>query len=473
MSQLEGAAAGRRRSVARSLAPCAPRQLLEEEVLEEQVLEEDRASESVPGGGGDDLRLLAGPSAASGPETFASHLGRLGDRPSARGRGRRSGLTEEIARSGLRGRGGGGFPLAQKMSAVAAARGRPVIVANGTEGEPESAKDRVLMAHRPHLVLDGVVLAAEILGADVAHICIGQRAREAISAMEGAISERKGRDLGDISVRVEVVPDLFVGGEETALVSRLGRGSGKPRLSPPYVAQSGLGRRPTLVSNVETLGHLALIARHGGGWFASVGDPEEPGTRLVTMAGAMGRPGVREVATDASMDDLLNQSQLAPRTQAVLVGGYFGTWVHRGSVEGSTFSRRGLAHLGAGPGAGVIYGLAHSVCGVAETARIVTWLASQSSGQCGPCVHGLGALADGMTALARPGGANVSLLRRLARWSSDVEGRGACSHPDGVVHLVRSALAAFADEIGRHIDGACQGDRSPLAPIGAGFGGFG
>jgi NADH:ubiquinone oxidoreductase subunit F (NADH-binding) len=136
---------------------------------------------------------------------------------------------------------------------------------------------------------------------------------------------------------------------------------------------------------------------------------------------------------------------------AALVGGFFGTWVPA-SGFGLAFSRAGLAEVGASPGAGVVIVVPEGACGLAETARIMAWYAAETAGQCGPCVFGLGAMAGEMAALSH-GPVPAEGLQRLRRWAAQVEGRGACKHPDGSVRLLRSALAAFPEDVEAHLGG--------------------
>ena len=176
---------------------------------------------------------------------------------------RRQALIDEVERSGLTGRGGAAFPTARKLAAVAAGHA-PVVVANGTEGEPASAKDKVLLARSPHLVLDGAVLAAAIAGARQAVIVVHPSVREII---DEAVAERRHAGIDHVRIDVVTGADRFVGGEASAVVHWIEKGVPTPTRTPPRLSERGLGGQPTLVQNVETLAHLALIARYGAAWF--------------------------------------------------------------------------------------------------------------------------------------------------------------------------------------------------------------
>jgi NADH:ubiquinone oxidoreductase subunit F (NADH-binding) len=397
-----------------------------------------------------------------GPADLIEHTARYGPPPARLSRLRREALIAEVDRAGLTGRGGAGFPTARKLAAVAAGHG-PVVVANGTEGEPASVKDRVLMARSPHLVLDGAVLAAELTGSGRAVIVVHRDVRE---IMDEAAAERAGAGLDRARPEIRTAADGFVAGQASAVVRWVQRGVAAPTATPPRLAQHGLRGAPTLVQNVETLAHLALIARYGAAWFRSAGTPAEPGTMLVTVLGAVREPDVFEVGTGTAVGRLLELAGGASAPpQALLLGGYFGAWVDAARASGRPFSSAGLADLGAGPGAGLVAVLPAGTCGLAETARVVRYLAGESAGQCGPCQFGLPAIADQVERLADRRGADPWLLRR---WLGQVDGRGGCAHPDGVVRLVRSALRTFGVELEWHGTGRCSGGPADVLPVRSG-----
>jgi NADH:ubiquinone oxidoreductase subunit F (NADH-binding) len=245
----------------------------------------------------------------------------------------------------------------------------------------------------------------------------------------------------------------FVAGEASAVVHWVERGIPVPTKRRPY--ERGLGGRPTLVQNVETLAHLALIARYGASWFRAAGTPEEPGSMLVTVLGAVREPCVHEVGIGTEISEILRLAGGASAPlQALLLGGYFGTWVSAAAAADRPFSSAGLAPLGVRPGAGLIAALPAVACGLAETARVVRYLADESAGQCGPCLFGLDAIAGQLRRIAEGRSSDLGLLRR---WLGQVDGRGACSHPDGAARLVRSALDVFAPELDQHAQGWCRG----------------
>lgn len=407
-------------------------------------------------------RLLAGLRTDGRPLMLAAHVRRHGALPFDGRRGARAAeLIGMVEQAGLTGRGGAGFPVAAKLAAVRDGRRRPVVVANGVEGEPASAKDKVLLMHAPQLVLDGAVLAARAIGARRVIVAAAQPAAAAV--LSEAIVER--RDHG-VAIRCVLVPDRFVAGEETALVQFLNGGPCLPTFGLPRPSDRGVGGSPTLVQNVETLAHLALIARHGPAWFRAVGTRAEPGSVLVTLSGAVRRPGVYEIPIGTPIADLVHEAGGAARdVQAFLCGGYFGTWIGAEDALQARLADSDLAPLGGALGARAIVALPADACGVAETSRVARYLAAQSAGQCGPCVHGLEAVARDLDRLVRrAASAEEAVLRRRL---GQIPGRGACKHPDGAVRLVSSALAVFKSEFARHFDGrGCRGAGRPVLPTG-------
>ena len=383
------------------------------------------------------------------------------------GRRRPGRLIDIVDASGLTGRGGAGFPTGRKMRSVTSGPGATVVVANGAEGEPASCKDRLLLTRLPHLVLDGITLAAHAVGARAAYLCVHRQETELLNALAGAIAERRTVEADPVPIQLTAIPGRYVASEQSSIVQYLNGGPAKPTFAPPRPHQRGVHGRPTLVNNVETLAHLALIARFGDRWFRGAGLPNAPGTTLVTVSGAVARPGVYEIGlgTPAGQVVMLAGGP-TERPAALLVGGYFGAWLPAEVAWGVPMCHAALKAAGGAMGAGMVIVLPVSSCGLAETARVVRYLADENAGQCGPCMFGLPALADAMADLAYHGGRRRA-LKRVAWLAGLVDGRGACRHPDGAVQLVRSALRAFGADARRHEHrGPCPGvTRAPLLPV--------
>lgn len=415
-----------------------------------------------------ELRLLGAVRPDGRPVGLDEHLARYGP-PPWRARSRRrligarpdttAGLITTLERSGLLGRGGGAFPAARKLRAVAEGRGAGVVVANGTEGEPLSRKDQLLLRLAPHLVLDGAGLAAEAVGAP--RIVVSAH-HTSVPTVERAVAERARRRLDPVEIEVVAAPVAFVAGEESAVVNWIDHGLELPtgRTTRPY--ERGVQRRPTLVHNVETLAHVALIARYGDAWFRSVGTTADPGTSLVTLSGPVAAPGVYEIARDSRLVDLIERAGgVTEPVQAALVGGFHGVFVPEDHLAGLRLGVEAMAVHGGSIGAGVVALVAERACGLKTAATIARYLAGQSAGQCGPCAHGLPAIAGALERLALDAGPEPVGLRR---WLDEVVGRGACRHPDGTATMVHSALATFDDEVRRHAAGSCRSGMPLTAP---------
>jgi NADH:ubiquinone oxidoreductase subunit F (NADH-binding) len=400
------------------------------------------------------------------PLNLAAHLDRYGPLPA----GPADALIAEIERSGLTGRGGGAFPAGRKLRAVAAASGRgrggAVVVANASESEPASSKDTVLLRSAPHLVLDGIALAGATVSAHRAYLCLGERAQPGERALRDAIADRARAGIAGLPADLAATADGYLAGQETALIATLNGAPPLPTLVPPLPAERGVHRRPTLVLNVETLAHIALIARYGARWFRQLGSAAAPGSALVTVSGAVTRPGVYEIPLGARLGDLLDRAGVPEPAQAVLAGGYFGSWLPLPAALQLGISPDGLAPAGATLGPGVLAVLPGSRCGLAETARITGYLASQIASQCGPCTNGMPALAEAMNwiAFGQPGG---DLIRWAQQLTALVAGRGACHLPDGAAGLVASALRVFGADLRAHAAGGpcARASAPPLLPM--------
>jgi len=384
-----------------------------------------------------------------------------------RGRNAAKGLIDLVERSGLTGRGGAGFPTARKLRSVASRSGPAVVIANGAEGEPASVKDRLLLTRAPHLILDGIALAAYAVGANEAFLCVHAQEVDVLATLEDAVAERAEAHLDAVPVQVTGIPGRYVSSEQSALVQYLNGGPGKPTFSPPRPHERGVNGRPTLVNNVETLAHLALIARYGDNWFRSVGLASAPGSTLVTVDGAVATPGVYEIALGTPIGQVMMLAGgPSEPLQALLVGGYFGAWLPAETAWPVPMTHAGLRAAGGALGAGIIIALPATSCALAETARVVSYLAEETAAQCGPCMFGLPALADALIDLAYEGGRGRA-IDQIATLIPLIERRGACRHPDGATQLVVSALTAFAADARRHDQqGPCPGvRRAPLLPV--------
>jgi NADH:ubiquinone oxidoreductase subunit F (NADH-binding)/ferredoxin len=363
------------------------------------------------------------------------------------GRGALLDLVEQVD---LRGRGGAGFPFARKARAALATADRTgeplVVVVNGTEGEPACAKDRMLLARAPHLILDGVGLVAAAFGAEEIIVAVGAGG-PGETAIPRAIAEREREPHGSTFVlpcltRTVCLPERFVSGESSALIRGI---SGQPAVPPARKARAtdggpaGVRGRPTLLSNAETFAQVAIAGRLGPDAYSVVGTPTEPGTLLLTLIRVGLPPLVVEVPAGARLGVVLEACGTPPG-QGLLVGGYHGAWLRAEDAARTAVSRSGLAAAGGTLGAGAVVPLPADTCPIGEVARVAAWLAAQSTGQCGPCRLGLPNAADALAQLAA-GGGGPSALDQARR------------HPDGTARFVLSALTVFAEDLAVHETG--------------------
>ncbi|CAB3772675.1 MULTISPECIES: NADH-ubiquinone oxidoreductase-F iron-sulfur binding region domain-containing protein [Burkholderia] len=372
-------------------------------------------------------------------------------------------IIRELEIAGLQGRGGAGFPAATKWSALANnAASHKVVVANGEEGEPASRKDRWLLTHRPHCVLDGLLLAAQAIGATRAIVYLSHE--ETVHAMRKAIDELMASHLKPaLRVEVHVVKATYVAGEETAVCRAINGGPALPTSRPPRPFEVGVDGAPTLVTNVETLAYAAWISRHGGDRFRTQGVTNSPGTTLMTLTGACRRPGVYEVPLGATIDDVFQ----------TVGGGYIGT--PRGYIMGGWFggflsanhgTRNccyvGLRKAGTGLGCAAITALSDQDDAVQMAGDIAAWYSAESAHQCGVCTKGTQSIAATIGRISQ--GQGVSQDREnLIRWGTTLRGRGACAFLDGAATLARSLIHEFDDAVSERL--APQVPETPTTPV--------
>ena len=360
-------------------------------------------------------------------------------------------LFEQLEASGLAGRGGGGFTTARKVDFVRRERGRrKVVVVNAMEGEPMGHKDRTLLSTNPHLMLDGAEYLATMIGAHHVDVCVSRSDPAIVHHVQRALNERARRRGVEFSLRTP--PWRYVAGEESALVHWLNDNETMPQYRPKRPDVLRVGGAPALVVNAETSAQVGLIGHFGAAWFRDVGTPTSPGSALVSISGAVTHPTVHEVPLGVPLRAILRNAGADPDPQAVLTGGYGGVWLSAEYLD-VAYCDEVLHPLGARVGAGVLVVVPKNACGLAETHRVVRWMANESSRQCGPCAFGLPALAEDLGALVAGSPGAPGVLTRLRERCAVIDGRGACRHPDGVVRLVESALTVFAVDIENHAHG--------------------
>ena len=373
-------------------------------------------------------------------------------------------LLAAVESSGLLGRGGAAFPLAVKLRTVrdnGRSGAAPVVVANGEEGEPASVKDKWLMRNRPHLVLDGLRLAARAVGATRGYVYVSDP--HSAHAIDTALGDAP---LGDLTVSVVTVDGGYVAGEETAAVRAVNGGPAKPTDKPPRPFEEGVGGAPTLVSNVETLAHVPFIHQQGSESFRAHGTSASPGTFLATVTGAGLPPVLYELPHGTPVGELLERHGVPSDTvKGVLMGGYFAGLLNREVID-ATLDHEAMRRLGSGLGCGAV-AIITDHCPVAVAASVLSYFDRENAGQCGSCFNGTAAMAAVTCALVA-GSATSEDLVRLERWSVVLRGRGACATLDAATNVAASLIRAFPNVVERHVAGSCEtcssGTYSALRP---------
>jgi NADH:ubiquinone oxidoreductase subunit F (NADH-binding) len=337
--------------------------------------------------------------------------------------------------AGLRGRGGAGFPTGRKLDAVARTPGAHVIVANGGEGEPSSLKDRWLMRHRPHLVLDGLQRAAQAISAARAVVYVTDET--SADSMSQALREQR-QLWSDVTITLHQGPAGYVSGEETAVCRAINGGPALPTDKPPRPFERGVDGLATAVVNVETLAHASVIAREGAAAHRRHGTAASPGTTLVTLGGCCRAPGVYEVPFGLSLAEMFESvgGGFTTRPAAFLVGGWFGGVLDARGAE-LRCCHETMAAAGTGVGCAAFTAIGEDEDALEVVAGIGAWYARESSRQCGVCVKGTAAIAGALADLASGRGDDTT-LERLQRWRTTLRDRGACALLDGAATLAGS-----------------------------------
>ncbi|HEY8486793.1 MAG TPA: NADH-quinone oxidoreductase subunit NuoF [Limnochordales bacterium] len=376
-------------------------------------------------------------------------------------------VQKEVTDSGLRGRGGAGFPTGRKWGFLPN-DGRPrYLVCNADESEPGTFKDRLLIERNPHLVVEGVLLAAYAIGAARAFIYLRGEFRQGYEILSRALEQarRRGyvgeRILGsDFSVEVVIHrgAGAYICGEETGLLNSLEGRRGEPRLKPPFPASVGLYGMPTVVNNVETLACVPFIVARGARWFASIGPEKSPGPKIFSVSGRVRRPGNYELPLGIPLRELLWEHAGGPlpgrRFKAVQPGGGSSPLLVPEQLD-VPMDFDSVARVGSMLGSGGVIVLDDRDC-VVEAARILTeFYAHESCGQCTPCREGLHWLAR-ILARLESGGGRPEDLEVLRSTPPFIAGRTICPLADAGVGFLRSSLQHFPEEYQAHVQhGRC------------------
>jgi NADH:ubiquinone oxidoreductase subunit F (NADH-binding) len=380
-----------------------------------------------------------------------------------------------VSRSGLRGRGGGGFPTGQKWSGIASQTGgRRYLVCNGAEGEPGTFKDRALLRANPYQLVEGVAIAAFAIGAAEAFICLKASFRREIDAVTRAVQEFQTAGIcGDCRITIVAGPDEYLFGEEKAMLEVIEGNEPLPRLLPPYVhglfatapqlgwqshdneagsERGGSGSNPTLVNNVETLSNIPHILAKGADWFRSMGTAESPGTIVTTVVGDVVAPDVGEVEIGTplrSVIDAVGSGLMEGRSVKAVFSGVANAVVTARDLD-VPVSYEGFRAVGSGLGSAGFIVYDDTTCMVDAAYRFSRFLSIESCGQCPPCKLGSSAITEHLERIETGVGTDGD-VDAITGWLGQVTDGSRCFLASEEQIVVTSILRAFPDEFTEHI----------------------
>jgi NADH-quinone oxidoreductase subunit F len=373
-------------------------------------------------------------------------------------------LIEEIKKSGLRGRGGAGFPTGLKWSFMPRAKPGPkYVVCNSDEGEPGTFKDRDIMRYNPHQLIEGMAIAGYVMGASIGYNYIRGEYHEPYIRMEQALEEARAAGLlGDnilgsgISVELHNVLGYgaYICGEETALMESLEGKKGQPRFKPPFPANHGLWGRPTNINNTESFASIPVILDKGGEWFMEQGIPNNGGTKIFSVSGHVENPGNFEVPLGTPFATLLEMAggvRKGRTLKAVIPGGSSVPVLPADVIMKCNMDYDSLSKAGSMLGSGAVIVMDDTTCMVNVLARISEFYYEESCGQCTPCREGTGWLSRVVHRIEH-GQGTMEDLAVLDRAASNIMGRTICALGDAAAMPVRSFLKTFRDEFVYHIE---------------------
>lgn len=381
-------------------------------------------------------------------------------------------VIRAVRDSGLRGRGGAGFPAGVKWAGLAAAEAaRKFVVCNAAEGEPGTFKDRWLIRSNPYQLLEGLVLAARSVGAERAYIGIKEKFTPEIERLGTAAAEMEEAGLlGDVAIEIVLGPDDYLFGEEKGLLEVIEGRDPLPRLYPPYITglfSEGDEANPALVNNVETLSNVPHIVRNGAKWFRSFGTEDSPGTMVFTVGGDVRWEGVVELEMGTPLSFLLyviGQGFEAGRRPKLITSGVSNRPLTLGDLD-VPMDFGSLASIGSGLGSGGFTAYDDTVCVVQVGAALSAFLYRGSCGQCPPCKLGSEAITERFTRLTI-GGGDVGAIEDIAAWVLRVTDSNRCGLGAGQQALARGILDGFPEDLARHVDGdVCDSARTIAAPV--------
>lgn len=390
-------------------------------------------------------------------------------------------VTEEVKKSGLRGRGGAGFPTGMKWSFLAKPEGVPRhLVVNADESEPGTFKDRYLMEFIPHLLIEGVIVASYALGSNTSYIYIRGEYAWIVDILEQAIQEAHNNGflgkniLGsgfDCDIHVQRGAGAYICGEETALIESLEGKRGNPRIKPPFPAVKGAWDRPTVVNNVESIAAVVPIINEGGEEYAKIGVGKSTGTKLISACGNINKPGVYEIDMTISVEEFIYSDEWCggipkgKRLKACIPGGSSvpilpaNLLLKTAKGEQRMMNYESLSdggfQTGTMMGSGGFIVFDEDQCVVKHTYTLARFYRHESCGQCSPCREGTGWMEKLLLRLDK-GQGKMSDIDLLWDIQSKIEGNTICPLGDAAAWPVAAAIRHFRDEFEWHITNAAE-----------------
>ncbi|MFQ3535601.1 MAG: NADH-quinone oxidoreductase subunit NuoF [Aggregatilineales bacterium] len=383
-------------------------------------------------------------------------------------------VLQEVVKSGLRGRGGGGYPTGLKWSTVAKAAQTPkYVIVNGDEGDPGAFMDRAVMEDYPFRVLEGMTLAAYAVGASHGYIYVRAEYPLAVKRLQNAIKQAQKQNLlgsniagtpFSFNVEIRLGAGAFVCGEETALIASIEGGRGTPRPRPPYPAESGLWGKPTLINNVETIANVVPILQRGGEWFAGLGTEKSKGTKVFALSGRINNTGLIEVPMGITLREIIFEIgggiPEGKRFKAVQTGGPSGGCIPEQYLDMSV-DYESLAQVGSIMGSGGMIVMDETSCMVDVAKYFMEFSMAESCGKCVPCRVGTAQMYDLLCKISE-GRATLDDLAMLESLCDMVKHTSLCGLGQSAPNPVISTLRFFRDEYLAHIlekrcpAGVCQ-----------------
>jgi NADH-quinone oxidoreductase subunit F len=372
-------------------------------------------------------------------------------------------VTEEVKKSGLRGRGGAGFPCGVKWSFIPKVKDVPkFLVCNADEGEPGTFKDRILVEKAPHQLLEGIIIACFAVGINTAYIYVrGEFVKGAEILNEAVVSAHKMGFLGknifgtdfNLEIYIHRGAGSYICGEETAMLSSIEGQRGNPRIRPPFPAVEGLFKYPTVINNVETLSNLPHILQNGAQWYRQFGTEKSTGTKIFCVSGHVKKPGLYELPIGIQLSELIytygGGVSNGKKLKAVLPGGTSTCPLKEGEFD-VKMDFESLAQAGTMLGTGAVIVMDESVCMVNALWNILKFYHHESCGQCTPCREGTGWL-EKIIGRIEKGKGKMQDLNLIEELCNNMIGKTICVMADAAAVPAKAFIRKFQEEFEYHI----------------------